>query len=105
MNEEEAKYTIIEHIPVMGFTRYRQALRMAINALEKQVPMKPIYSEFDDNGFEEIIPYKAECPTCGYKFEFGTFNEDESHHCVCGQKMDWSKDAKQIFKETNRRII
>ncbi len=40
MTEEEAKYTIIEYMPIMGFPKYRQALRMAINALEKQTKIK-----------------------------------------------------------------
>lgn len=60
----------------------------AKKALEKQIPTKPIYSDYDDNGFGEIIPYTAICPICGYEFEFGTWNEN--HHCVCGQAMDWS---------------
>ena len=67
-----------------------QAIDMAIEALEKQIPKKPIYSDYDDNGFGEIIPYTAICPICGYEFEFGTWNEN--HHCVCGQAMDWSDE-------------
>lgn len=63
---------------------------IAIKSIENQIPKKPIYSEFDDNGFDKIISYKAECPTCGYEFKFGTWNEEENHHCVCGQKLDWS---------------
>lgn len=66
------------------------ALYTAKESLEKQIPKKPIYSEFDDNGNDEIIPYKAICPVCKNEFEFGTWNEEENHHCVCGQKLDWS---------------
>ena len=65
-------------------------VELAIKALEKQIPRKPIYSDYDDNGFGEIIPYTAICPICGYEFEFGTWNEN--HHCVCGQAMDWSDE-------------
>lgn len=64
----------------------------AKKALEKQIPRKPIYSDYDDNGFDEIIPYTAICPICGYEFEFGTWNEN--HHCVCGQAMDWSDEER-----------
>lgn len=67
------------------------ALEVAKTALEKQIAKKPIYSDFDDNGHEEIIPYKAVCPTCGYEFEFGTWNNEQNHHCDCGQKLDWSE--------------
>ena len=62
-----------------------------IVAIDKQIPKKPIYSDFDDDGDDRIIPYKATCPVCEYEFEFGTWNEDENHHCICGQKIDWSE--------------
>lgn len=65
------------------------ALSMAIEALEKQIPKKPIYSDFNDNGFDEIIPYRAECPACGESVEFGKWNDEESHHCECGQALNW----------------
>ena len=66
-----------------------EALNMAIDALKKQDAIKPIYSDYEDNGDGEVIPYKAKCPICGYDFEFGTWNEFDNHHCVCGQKIDW----------------
>ena len=56
---------------------------------EKSEPKKPIYSDFEDNGNDESIPYKAICPVCGYEFNFGSWNEEENHHCRCGQKLDW----------------
>ena len=65
-------------------------LKTAIKALEKQIPKKPIYSNYDDNGFGEMIPYTAKCSVCRYEFEFGTWNGEENHHCVCGQAIDWS---------------
>ena len=55
-------------------------------------PKKPIYSDYDDDGDEGIIPNKAECPTCHYEFEFGHWNEYENHHCECGQRIDWSEE-------------
>ena len=59
---------------------------------EKSVAKKPIYSDFDDNGDDEIIPYKAICPTCGIEFEFGSWNEEENHHCSCGQRINWVEE-------------
>lgn len=56
---------------------------------EKSEPKKPIYSDFNNNGNDEIIPYKAICPVCGYEFNFGSWNEEENHHCRCGQAIDW----------------
>ena len=88
MNEQEAIRDIKENVqPFVG----GKSLEMAIKSLEMQIPKKPIYSDFDDNGNDEIIPYKAECPTCGYEFEFGTFNKNENHHCICGQKLNWNE--------------
>lgn len=62
----------------------------AIEALEKQIPKKPVYSDYDDNGFDEIIPNEAKCPVCGYEFEFGMWNEFDNPYCYCGQAIDWS---------------
>lgn len=56
---------------------------------EKATAKKPLYSDFDENEDEEIIPYKAVCPACGYEFEFGTWNDEQNHHCECGQRMLW----------------
>ena len=68
---------------------FARALSLAIQSLEMQIPKKPIYSDFDDNDNDEIIPYKAVCPVCGCEFEFGTWNDEENHHCKCGQKINW----------------
>lgn len=97
MTENEA-IEIIKRTPLMRYIADRnpkgelgEALEMAVEALEKQIPKKPIYSDYDDNGLDEIIPYKAACPICGHEFEFGTWNDEDSHHCVCGQRLDWGE--------------
>ena len=59
---------------------------------EKSIPKKPIYSDYDDNGDDEIIPYKATCPVCEPEFEFGYWNDEYNHHCVCGQVMNWQRE-------------
>lgn len=77
-------------------------------ALEKAEPKKPIYGEFDENELGEIIPYKATCPTCGFEFEFGTWNDEENHHCVCGQKLDYQLREKNMtdeVKENNKQLV
>lgn len=66
-------------------------MKNAIEALDKQISKKPIYSDYDDNGFDKIIPYKAICPVCGHEFKFGYWNEYDNHHCVCGQALDWEE--------------
>ena len=75
------------------YTERRDALREGIRALEKQIEKRPIYSELDDvNDDGILIPTKAVCPTCGYEFEFGTWNDEDNHHCVCGQAINWERD-------------
>ena len=78
----------IKYIEQHGFIA-DEVKDMAIKSLEMQIPKKPIYIDFDDNGNDEIIPYKAVCPTCGHEFEFGTWNDEENHHCKCGQNIYW----------------
>lgn len=95
MKVEEAIERIRDHFRVHDDGRptpyLDEAVYMAIMALEKQIPMKPVYSDYDDNGFDEIIPNEARCPICRHEFEFGTWNEWDTPYCVCGQKMDWSE--------------
>ena len=51
---------------------------LAIEALEKQIPKKPI-----DNIEREWF----ECPTCGRVIV--TYYAGERHHCKCGQALNW----------------
>ena len=52
-------------------------MKMAIQALEKQIPKKP-YKD-NENGIYE----KEYCPICHRSL----FPND--HHCICGQAIDW----------------
>ena len=55
--------------------QHKEAKRMAIAALEKQIPRKPI-----PDG------YKDKCPVCGLVVKFG------EHYCKgCGQKLRWDE--------------
>lgn len=58
------------------------AYGMAISALEKQIPKKPI--KVDSGVYDYDFDY--ECPNCR-----GNIDEDE-HHCKCGQTLDWSEE-------------
>lgn len=64
---------------------YAEAFKNAIEALEKEVPKKPIQSE------EQDIRYvtKYECPNCGKCFTGFGIAECCYH---CGQKLDWSEE-------------
>ena len=60
-----------------------KANEMAINALEKQIPMKPVKSE------KQVVMYVNTyyCPICNLGIT-GTNIAKWCYHC--GQKLDWS---------------
>lgn len=77
MNEQEAIETILY---ASAFNRedspLTQALDMAIEALKKQIPKKPVICD----GFMTV----ARCPVCNDVLSF------LSKHCKdCGNKIDW----------------
>lgn len=55
-----------------------ETINMAIKALEKQIPKKPI-----DNTKQGWF----ECPTC--RRVVVTYNNGKRHHCRCGQSLKW----------------
>lgn len=87
MTYEEAIARIQDHNRVHqqkehGAFFITEALNMAVDALEKQIPKKPIKSE---NKWDYL------CPTCGQ-----TQTDDDEDvrlyypHCFnCGQRLDW----------------
>ena len=91
MTYEEAIRRITEHNRIHQRREPRsvyitEALHMAVVALEKQIPKKPIIWEHrtiespisnDDWGYE--------CPCCG-----NCDIDYPEHHCECGQALDWS---------------
>lgn len=58
------------------------ARKIAIKALEKQIPKKVCFD--NENGIYET----EHCPTC-----FRRLMPNE-HHCRCGQALDWNENAK-----------
>lgn len=61
---------------------YGSAIAMAIEALEKQIPKKPIFDIGLTSDYEEVpLPY---CSVCG-----GTLCEDDVFCCDCGQAISW----------------
>lgn len=67
-----------------------EACDVAIEALEKQIPKKPVkknpicYSKTIQG--EEHYAYDFHCVQCGEKIN------GEGHHCPCGQAIDWSEE-------------
>lgn len=69
-----------------------QLNKLICGALEKQIPKKPIYSDYGYNDFDELLPNCAKCPSCGREISYGTWNYEDSHHCECGQALDWDEE-------------
>ena len=68
-----------------------EAIQIAIQALEKQIPKKPEY-EADGYADGELVYDYAKCPICGHDFEYG-INDWGCEYCSdCGQKLDWSDE-------------
>jgi hypothetical protein len=68
-------------------------LECAIEALEKQIPKKPVKSKKPRYGMGYDY-YDWECPTCG---SFLAFEPDldrlkKVHHCKCGQAISYVED-------------
>ena len=62
-------------------SKYKNGLRMAINALEKQIPKKP------HKNFEK---FSGVWCSCGKYLGKGYFVDKPSYCTDCGQKLDWS---------------
>ena len=82
MKPEEAISAIKNNMPTKGtYTILTEALELAIQALEKQVPKKPIHAH--GNYY---------CPTCKdtwLLWDDAIPNESDNLCGYCGQKIDW----------------
>lgn len=87
---KELKYSIE---PNQGFMECRtgtiseEAIRMAIEALEKQIPEIP---DYEGDGYADGFPVYDTwiCPSCGSHYEI---DYDHYTYCPqCGQRIDWS---------------
>ena len=65
------------------------ALKLAISALEKQIPKQPKYEDVD-NIYGAI---KRTCTACGDVCMVSNGAKSYEHYCrQCGQALDWSDD-------------
>lgn len=60
--------------------KHIESIGIAIKALEKQIPKKPI------KNYAMVNLYY--CPTCSAWFT----GRSKTHHCVCGQTLDWGEE-------------
>lgn len=79
MTYEEAIRVIESNRPTSGYTMLCEALDIAKEAIEKQIPKKPV---------EEATM----CPNCGGNIINQADNDYNFNYChYCGQKLDWNE--------------
>ena len=93
MTESEATKELHKIRPRGGIIPQNRAdaLDVAIQALEKQIPKKPIMKQY----FEDLEDEYLCCPTCGEILtdRIPADNKTFYFHCMnCGQKFDWSDE-------------
>lgn len=66
--------------------RILESKKIAVSALEKQIPKKPIMCDKQDIRYV----HKYQCPNCKGTFT-GTGISKYCYHC--GQKLDWSSET------------
>ena len=71
-----------------------KAFNMAVDAMRKQIPVKPVKSKEPRYGMGYEY-YDWECPTCG-GFLAPEPARSGDHHCKCGQAIDWEVESDQI---------
>ena len=108
--EEAYKWLYIHFAPCGDETKQDEAVNVALKALAKQIPKKPVMGyEFGEKIREmikRIDPERAEsktecCPVCGRTLDVSKFVNAQTGlrigdpHCKrCGQAIDWSGDER-----------
>ena len=98
MEESEAIKKLRQHLEYLKHAwkphpdyETMDAIGYAIQALEKQMPKKPIMKQYFEDMEEEYLC----CPTCGEILtdRIPMDNKDFYFHCLnCGQKLNWSDE-------------
>lgn len=92
--EEAKKYILANYFDGManvkeavGGNEETMAMKLAVEAIEKQIPKKPLY----EKTYGDCAVYS--CPVC--KDETMILNGD--NYCtMCGQKLDWGGDDDEM---------
>ena len=87
----EAIEIIKSNYPTSGYYMLCEALDIAVEALEKQLPKKTRENGMQDGLIRKIKYYT--CPTCGNCLLTEMMNERQntSYCWDCGQRLDWSE--------------
>ncbi len=88
MTNQEAIQVLENNYPDSHFSRLREAVNVALQALEKQIPKKPI----------EQCCYSVLCSSCGDELivDVGNGYYDNWYYkevCDCGQRIEWESEG------------
>lgn len=89
-NEAEAIECLKSNKPTTGYMMLQEAVDIAIQALEKQIPKKPI---FNHNLSDTLSLFHCECGnTIKVSHDIGIMNNNNApNYCSkCGCRLDWS---------------
>lgn len=84
MTEKEALEIFEGFIETAPVNPYTQPARLAIKALEKQIPKKPYDVDTECKTFD--------CPECLSKLYADEDVQNCGYCCVCGQALDWGEE-------------
>ena len=97
MTAQEAIQFLKETIAGCTFTKDKQlkeVCEVSIEALEKQIPQKPIIKTHKYIGSDDDFVDEYFCPVCKTliinKDTNGFYAGRKQKHCDCGQALDWS---------------
>lgn len=85
MTEKEALKFFERFIKTAPVNPYTQSAKLAIKALEKQIPKKPYDVDTERKGFD--------CPECLSTIYINKDVRDCGYCCICGQALDWSDET------------
>lgn len=88
---KKVAFSVENEIEEIKASKFITALKTGIEALEKQIPKKPIVEDSKDyEGYIFDIAYR--CPKCNRVVCFDSENDIEEAYpyCNCGQALDWS---------------
>ena len=93
---EEAIETIKANMPTSGYEMLREALKMATEALKKDIAVKP---DLEGDGYADghMVYDTWICPTCGRNYEMDYQEYERCPHC--GQLIDWNIKAECVVED------
>lgn len=84
MTEKEALEFFERFIKTAPVNPYTQSAKLAIKALERQIPKKPYDVDTERKTFD--------CPECLSTLYINKDVRDCGYCCICGQALDWSDE-------------